>query len=51
MECIALLFEEKQEWDHIKKVILSDANLLSKLKNYKGENMAPNVKEKLKKKC
>jgi len=39
MECIAVLLEEKTDWDHIKKNILGDANLLSKLKNYKGENM------------
>jgi hypothetical protein len=39
MECVAVLLEEKSEWDHIKKVILSDANLLSKLKGIRGENI------------
>ena len=39
MECVAVLLEEKTEWENIKKAILGDANLLSKLKNLKGENM------------
>ena len=37
MECVAVLLEEKTDWDHIKRVILGDASLLSKLKNLKGE--------------
>jgi dynein heavy chain len=51
MECVAVLFEEKQDWDNIKKNILSDTNLLSKMKNLKGENITQATKEKLKKKC
>ena len=39
MECVAVLLEEKSEWEHIKKSILSDTNLLSKLKNIRGENI------------
>jgi len=50
MECVAVLLEEKQEWDNIKKVILSDANLLSKLKGIRGESITVQTKEKLKKK-
>ena len=49
MECVAVLMEEKSEWDHVKRVILSDANLLSKMKNLKGENITNQTKEKLKK--
>ena len=41
MECVAILLEEKTDWDHIKKVVLSDAGLLNKLKNLKGENITP----------
>lgn len=37
MECVAILLDEKTEWDHIKKVILGDASLLSRLKNLKGD--------------
>ena len=50
MEAVAIMLEEKTEWEHIKKNILGDANLLSKLKNLKGENMTPDTKAKLKKK-
>jgi dynein heavy chain len=39
MECVAILLDEKTDWDHIKKQILGDASLLSRLKNLKGENM------------
>ena len=39
MECVAVLMEEKTEWEHIKKQILSDASLLSKLKAIRGENI------------
>jgi hypothetical protein len=39
MECVAVLLDEKTEWEHIKKTILSDASLLSRLKNIKGENI------------
>ena len=51
MECVAILLDEKTDWDYIKKQILGDASLLSRLKNLKGENMTPATKEKLKKKC
>ena len=51
MECVAILLEEKTDWDYIKKQILGDASLLSRLKNLKGENITPATKEKLKKKC
>lgn len=44
MECVAVLLEEKTEWDHIKKVILGDASLLSRLKGLKGENITPKTK-------
>ena len=50
MECVAILLEEKTDWDYIKKQILGDASLLSRLKNLKGENITPATKEKLKKK-
>ncbi|MFO0131890.1 MAG: hypothetical protein ACK52J_05405 [bacterium] len=50
MECVAVLLDEKTEWEHIKKSILSDASLLSRLKNIKGENITTAIKEKLKKK-
>ena len=39
VECVAILLEERTDWDHIKRVILGDASLLSKLKNLKGENI------------
>jgi len=39
MECVAVLLEEKTEWENIKKVILSDASLLSKLKGIRGESI------------
>lgn len=51
MECVAILLEEKTDWDHIKKNILGDASLLSRLKNLKGENITQKTKEKLTKKC
>jgi dynein heavy chain len=41
IECVAILLEEKTDWDHIKKNVLSDAGLLGKLKNLKGENITP----------
>ena len=47
---MAILLEEKTDWDHIKKNVLSDASLLSKLKNLKGENIRENTKNKIKKK-
>jgi dynein heavy chain, axonemal len=31
LECVAILFEEKTDWDSIKR-LLSDPNLLSKMK-------------------
>ena len=39
MECVAVLLEEKTDWDNIKKNILSDASLLSRLKGLRGENI------------
>ena len=39
MECVAILLDEKTDWDHIKKQILGDAALLSRLKGLKGENI------------
>jgi dynein heavy chain len=51
MECVAILLEEKTDWDHIKKQVLSDAGLLGKLKNLKGENIKDSTKAKIKKKC
>ena len=51
MECVAVLLEEKTEWDYIKKVILGDASLLSRLKCLKGENITAKTKDKLVKKC
>lgn len=50
IEAVAILLEEKTDWDHIKKNVLSDAGLLGKLKNLKGENITPKTKEKIKKK-
>lgn len=50
MECVAILLEEKTDWDHIKKQVLSDAGLLGKLKNLKGENIKDSTKAKIKKK-
>ena len=50
MECVAVLLEEKSDWEYIKKTILSDANLLSKLKQIRGESITAQTKEKLKKK-
>jgi len=51
MECVAILLDEKTDWDYIKKTILGDASLLSRLKNLKGENISIKTKEKLVKKC
>ncbi len=45
---MAILLEEKADWDHIKKNVLSDAGLLTKLKNLKGENITPATKAKIK---
>ena len=39
MECVAILLDEKTDWDQIKKHILGDAGLLSRLKGLKGENI------------
>ena len=50
MECVAILLDEKTDWDHIKKSILGDASLLTKLKNIRGESITLPMKEKLKKK-
>jgi dynein heavy chain len=49
MECVAILIEEKTDWDNIKKNVLGDAGLLTKLKNLRGENITPATKEKIKK--
>ena len=48
IECVAILLEEKTDWDHIKKNVLSDAGLLGKLKNLKGENITPKTKALIK---
>lgn len=50
IEAVAILLEEKTDWDHIKKNVLSDAGLLGKLKNLKGENITQKTKDKIKKK-
>ena len=50
MECVAILLDEKVEWDHIRKTLLGDPNLLSKLKNLKCELINPTTKDKIKKK-
>ena len=39
VECVAILLEERTDWDHIKKNILGDAALLNRLKNLKSENI------------
>ena len=49
IECVAILLEEKTDWEHIKKNVLSDAGLLGKLKNLKGENITQKTKDKIKK--
>ena len=51
IECIAVLLEEKTDWDHCKKHILRDTNLLNKLKNINCDALPNAVKEKFKKKC
>ena len=48
VEAVAILLEEKTDWEHIKKNVLSDAGLLNKLKNLRGENITPATKVKIK---
>jgi len=43
IECLAILLEEKTDWDTCRKVILSDAMLLSKLKNMDCERIKSSV--------
>lgn len=51
VECVALFLNEKTEWDHIRKNILSDTSLLSKLKNMKAEHVNMANRLKIKEKC
>ena len=39
LECVAIILDEKTDWEYIKKSILTDAGLLFKLKNIKFENI------------
>ena len=51
LELVAILLDEKTEWDHIKKNILSDAGLLFKLKNIKTDNVSLKTRQTIKQKC
>jgi len=48
MECVAILLDEKTDYDHIKKNVLGDSNLLYRLKNLKSENVLPKNRQKIK---
>jgi dynein heavy chain, axonemal len=47
LECVAILFEEKTDWDSIKK-LLSDPNLLSKMKGLDVYNIKEKTEVKIK---
>ena len=47
LECVAVLFEEKIDWDSIKK-ILADPNFLSRMKNLNVYNLNPKTQAKIK---
>jgi len=50
-ECIAIFLDEKTDWENIRKNVLGDASLLSKLKNLKSENVTPKNKVRIQEKC
>lgn len=47
MECVAILFEEKVDWDNIKK-LLADPSFLSKMKGLDVSKMKPLTQNKIK---
>lgn len=47
LECVNCLFEEKQDWDSIKKV-LADPNLVSRMKNFDVYSIKEPVEKKIK---
>ncbi|EGR30170.1 hypothetical protein IMG5_139330 [Ichthyophthirius multifiliis] len=47
LQCVACLFDEKQDWDGIKK-LLADPNLVSKMKNLDVYNITPKVEKNIK---
>ena len=49
LECINVLFDEKTDWDNIKKV-LSDSNLLQKMKTFDVNGMKEKTEIAIKKK-
>jgi len=49
LECVNCLFDEKQDWDAIKKV-LADPNIVSRMKNLDVYNIKDSVERKIKKK-
>ena len=50
VECVAILLDEKSEWEHCKKSLLSDASLLNRLKTFKCETISLAIHERIKKK-
>ena len=51
IECIAILLDEKPDYDQCKKTILSDAYLLTKLKKLNCEKITFKTQEKIRNKC
>ncbi len=49
LECVAILVEEKPDWDNIKR-ILADPNFLSRMKGLDVYNIPPNTQSSVKKK-
>ena len=49
LKCINILFDEKTDWDNIKKV-LSDSNLLQKMKTFDVNGMKEKTEIAIKKK-
>lgn len=47
LECVAILFEEKTDWDSIKR-LLSDPNLLAKMKGLDVYNIKDKTEHKIK---
>ncbi|KAL4466850.1 hypothetical protein ABPG74_010447 [Tetrahymena malaccensis] len=47
LQCVCCLFDEKQDWDSIKK-LLADPNLVSRMKNLDVYNISPKVEKNIK---
>ncbi|EGR31243.1 hypothetical protein IMG5_115030 [Ichthyophthirius multifiliis] len=49
LQCVCCLFDEKQDWDSIKK-LLADPNLVSRMKNLDVYSISPKVEKNIKNK-